>query len=144
MSKAVKMSEACSIAIHAMVMLAANNKRPLSTKDIVSVISVSETHLQKVMQRLVRSGLADSARGPRGGFTLNEKNSACKLLDIYEAIDGPLYLSDCFLEKSVCGKKRCIFDKLLKHINRDFYKYLSSTGLKQLVKKNGGVPWKIL
>jgi Rrf2 family protein len=138
------MSEACSIAIHAMVMLASNQGKNLLAKDIVSVLKVSETHLQKVMQRLAKTGFINSTRGPGGGFFLNKKGEGRKLIEIYEAIDGPFALNDCLFEKPVCDGKRCIFDKLLKKINRDLYKYLSSTGLKQLAKKNGSSPWKIL
>lgn len=129
------------MAIHAMVVVAANNDRPLTVKNIASVIRVSETHLSKVMQRLTRAGLVVSTRGPRGGFELNGGNN--KLLEIYEAVDGPLAINNCLFEKSICGKKKCIFDELLKQINRDFHRYMSRTNLKNIVKKNRGKPWKI-
>lgn len=141
MPNILKMSEAVSMAIHAMVVIAANNGRPLTVKDIVSVIKVSEAHLSKVMQRLARAGLVVSTRGPGGGFELNGGNN--KLLEIYEAIDGSLVINNCLFERSVCGGKKCIFDKLLKQINRNFYRYLSKTSLKDIVTKNGGRPWKI-
>jgi len=143
MSSIFKISEACSIAIHAMLMLAVNADKVLLARDIASVLCVSETHLQKVMQRLVRSGFVLSARGPNGGFSLNGRKNNIKLIDIYEVIDGSFVSSDCLFEKSVCGRKKCIFDKLLKKINRDFYKYLSSTSLKQSVKRIGGGAWKM-
>lgn len=142
MLNAFKMSGAASIALHTMVVLAANSDRPLTSKDIVSVLEISQAHLSKVMQRLVKVGMIVSTRGPGGGFELNSKDNT-KLLDIYEAIDGELVMNDCLFKKPVCGKKKCIFDKLLKCINRDFYKYLSQTGLNDLVKGNGGKQWKI-
>lgn len=129
------------MAIHAMVVIAANNGRLLTVKNIVSVLKVSETHLSKVMQRLCKAGLVVSTRGPGGGFELNGGNN--KLLEVYEAIDGPLVMTSCLFEKPVCGSRKCIFDKLLKRTNRDFYKYLSQTGLKDIVKKSGERPWKI-
>lgn len=129
------------MAIHAMMVIAANSGRPLTVKDIVSILKVSESHLSKVMQRLCKAGLVVSTRGPGGGFELSGENN--KLLDIYEAIEGSLVMTNCLFEKPVCGSKKCIFDKLLKRTNHDFYKYLSQTGLKDIVKKNGGGPWKI-
>ena len=137
----LKMSEAASMAIHAMVVVAANDGRTLTVKNIASVIKVSETHLSKVMQRLTRAGLVVSTRGPGGGFELNGGNN--KLLEIYEAVDGPLATNNCLFEKSICEKKKCIFDKLLNQINRDFHRYMLKTNLKSIVKKNGGKPWKI-
>ena len=137
----LKMSEAASMAVHAMMVIMANDGRMLTVKDIASVIKVSEAHLSKVMQRLVRAGLVVSTRGPGGGFELKNRNN--KLLEVYEAIDGPLTITNCLFEKSVCGGERCIFDRLLKQTNRNFYKYLSKTGLGDIVKKNGGRAWKI-
>ena len=74
MSTVLKISEACSIAIHAMLVLATNADKTLLARDIASILHVSESHLQKVLQRLVRSSLVSSVRGPNGGFYLNGKN----------------------------------------------------------------------
>ncbi|OGQ47945.1 MAG: hypothetical protein A3I09_01335 [Deltaproteobacteria bacterium RIFCSPLOWO2_02_FULL_47_10] len=144
MSTVLKISEACSIAIHAMLVLATNADKTLLARDIASILHVSESHLQKVLQRLVRSSLVSSVRGPNGGFYLNGKNGNIRLIDIYEAIEGRFISNDCLFERSVCGKKKCVFDKLLKKVNGVFYRYLSSTSLKQSVKRTGGgEPWKI-
>jgi Rrf2 family protein len=47
-------------------------------------------YLLKIMQQLVRANILRSKRGPRGGFTLARTTNKITLLDIIEAVDGPL------------------------------------------------------
>ncbi|OHB60175.1 MAG: hypothetical protein A2Y12_13405 [Planctomycetes bacterium GWF2_42_9] len=45
--------------------------------------------LLKILQYLVRAGILNSKRGPRGGFTMGKPAEEVTLLDIFEAVDGP-------------------------------------------------------
>lgn len=63
-------SETTSIALHAVVLLAAQGQEAMSTRQIGQRLKVSDYHLSKVMQHLGRAGLVQSTRGPRGGFRL--------------------------------------------------------------------------
>jgi Rrf2 family protein len=47
-------------------------------------------YLLKIMQQLVRANILRSKRGPRGGFVLARPTSKISLLDIIEAVDGPM------------------------------------------------------
>jgi Rrf2 family protein len=86
MSNLFKVSEAASLALHAMLHIVANPNRPVSTREIASGMHASEAHLAKVLQRLARVGLARSTRGPKGGFVLGRPAETITLLDVYEAI----------------------------------------------------------
>ena len=57
MASIVQISEAASLALHSMALLAASPDRPLTVKDITARTGVSEAHLSKVMQRLAKAGL---------------------------------------------------------------------------------------
>ncbi len=63
----LNISEATSLAIHAMIYIEANSNRKVSTKEIAVEFDASEAHLSKVLQRLVRSGYVKSVRGPKQG-----------------------------------------------------------------------------
>ncbi len=132
MSRLLGISEATSIALHAMVFLAANPKKPISTREIASALEVSEAHLSKVMQRLVRTGLVTSMRGPRGGFMLERDANDISLLEVYESIEGALERNTCLLGVPICGGKHCILGKLPGMINKKVADYLSKTRLLQL------------
>ena len=90
MASIIQISEAASLALHSMVLLAASPERSLTVKEITGRTLVSEAHLSKVMQRLAKAGLVKSTRGPKGGFVLGDSGLSISLLSIFEAIEGPV------------------------------------------------------
>ena len=143
MSSVLRVSDAASIGLHAMVLLAA--KAPgtargplLSNHEIASTLNVSEAHLSKVLQRLAKAGLVTSTRGPKGGFGLPPGGEKVSLLDVYEVIEGPLKPSDCLLATRICGGGgNCIFGGLLKTLNRQVRQNLTKTRLAEAAKALG-------
>ncbi len=47
-------------------------------------------YLLKILQQLVRANVLRSKRGPRGGFFLAKPTEEITLLEIIEAVDGPM------------------------------------------------------
>jgi len=47
-------------------------------------------YLLKILQQLVRANVLRSKRGPRGGFFLARPAEGISLLEVIEAVDGPL------------------------------------------------------
>ena len=72
MAKVVSLSEAASLAIHAVVLIASSDKL-VNVNQIAKATAASKNHLAKVMQRLVKSNLVSSTRGPSGGFLLKKE-----------------------------------------------------------------------
>ncbi len=125
MSTILKFSEAVSIAFHTMSYLTKNVDRLTGTKEIAESLKVSENHLSKILQRLVKAGFLESIRGPKGGFILKDKKNKISLLEVYEAVDGPLKLSNCLLGNSVCNNNdNCLFGNLIENINNQIKDYL--------------------
>jgi len=132
MGSVLRVSDAASIGLHAMVLLAANRERLLSNREIATQLKVSEAHLSKVLQRLSRGGFITATRGPKGGFALRPGAERSTLLAIYEQIEGPLKPDNCLLRTRICGGTKCIFGELLKKLNREVRQYLSKTRLAEL------------
>jgi len=135
MAGILKFSDAVSLGFHAMVILAESTGAPIRVKEAADELCISEAHLSKVMQRLGRQGLVRSTRGPGGGFRLARDASQISLLNVFEAIDGPLDESDCLLDKKVCNRERCIIGGLTSSVNKQIRKYLSDTTLEDLKEK---------
>jgi len=70
MNSVLRISEAASLAMHAMMALAAQPEHRRSAQDLARQLDVSLAHLAKVLQRLAKAGYVASTRGPKGGFTL--------------------------------------------------------------------------
>lgn len=47
-------------------------------------------YLLKILQQLVRASILRSKRGPRGGFSMSMSPKKITMLQIIEAVDGPL------------------------------------------------------
>lgn len=66
-----------------------------------------EQFLSKVLQSLTRAGLVISHRGNTGGFELPEIHRHASLLQIVEAIEGPLRLNLCLVSDAACASRHC-------------------------------------
>ena len=132
MASVLRVSDAASIGLHAMVLLAASPERLLSNREIATQLKVSEAHLSKVLQRLSRAGFVRATRGPRGGFAVRPGAERSTLLSIYEQIEGPLKADNCLLSTRICGGRKCIFADLLKRVNGEVRRYFSKTRLTDL------------
>jgi Rrf2 family protein len=87
----MRLGRASSYAIFATAHLAQHtNGRPIQGRDIAEACGVPTGHLLKILQQLVRSQILSSERGPAGGFVLRKGPREISLLEIVEAIDGPI------------------------------------------------------
>ncbi len=134
MSSILKISEAVALAIHACVIIAGKKaESKTTTSSIASALKASEAHLAKVMQRLVKAGIVDSARGPGGGFVIKAKPENIRLLDIYEAVDGVFKCSNCFFDHQSCDGKKCLLGNFIESINVQVRMFLETKTLANLI-----------
>jgi Rrf2 family protein len=61
-----------------------------------------EQFLSKVLQSLTHAGLVVSHRGNTGGFTLSPAHRNASLLEIIEAVEGPIRLNLCLTGPHAC------------------------------------------
>ena len=132
MPNILRISEAASLAMHTMVYLACHKDTLVSTREIAKVLQASEAHLSKVLQRLAREGLVKSIRGPKGGFALGRPPAKINLLEIFEAIEGPLDPEVCLFGTHKCLGKECLFGGLLHDVYDQTHAYFSKTTLNKL------------
>jgi Rrf2 family protein len=125
----VKVSEAASLALHAAMLLARDERALVRTRDLGERIGASQAHLVKVLQSLSRAGLVSTERGPHGGARLARPAGAITLLQVYEAVDGPLQAAECLLERPVCDGRCCLVGRLLYRMNQEVRAHLARTSL---------------
>jgi len=124
----LRLSEATALALHAAV-LAAEAGEPLRTTEMASTLAASEAHLSKVLQTLTRAGILESKRGPNGGYVLRRDPEEVSLLDVYEALEGPIRSDGCLFSEPVCERVHCILGDLVESVRNDVSAYLKRTSL---------------
>jgi Rrf2 family nitric oxide-sensitive transcriptional repressor len=129
MAKPVSFTEATYIALHAMAYLALEEETPVSIKKIASELGVSEAHLAKVVQRLSKSALLKTVRGPGGGVALARRPEDITYLEIFEAIEGPFEPAGCVFGYKSCIYGKCIFGDYLAKVSGDIFEWLKSVTL---------------
>ncbi|MBN1773503.1 MAG: Rrf2 family transcriptional regulator [Deltaproteobacteria bacterium] len=132
LSGILAISDAAALALHTAGLLAADPGRRRPARDLAAALGVSQAHLAKVLQRLAHAGLVHSVRGPAGGFVLRRAPDEVALLEVYEAVAGPLRPSPCLLGRPVCHARGCVMGDLLRRIDAEFRTYLASTRLSAL------------
>ena len=132
MSKIFAMSEAASIAIHGMVLIA-RAESGINAVKIAEFTGFSKNHISKVFQRLVKNDLLKSVRGPAGGFTLKKSPAEITLLNIYESIEGTMDISDCPFENEVCHFDQCLMNNVVNKLAIEFRNFLNKQTLKSYI-----------
>jgi len=90
-------------AIRAMLFLARQepNQRA-ATKQIAETQKIPPSFLAKIISQLSIAGLIHTSRGARGGVLLARPAQQISLLEVVEAIDGPISLNDCTVSTEAC------------------------------------------
>lgn len=128
MTKIVTLTEAASIALHGMIVVA-KNVGVTNVIQIADITNSSKHHVAKIFQRLVKDGFLESHRGPSGGFTLKRQPKDISLLEIYESIEGKIEVTSCPHNKHICPFDRCIMDNVTRKMTQDFRDHLKSNSL---------------
>lgn len=135
MAKFISISEAASLAIHSMALIAASETK-LNVNQIAEITGASKNHLAKVMQMLVKYDFLVSNRGPRGGFELKRNADEISLLEIYQLMEGIIDRQHCGLHNSPCPFSECIFGGMTRQFTSDFIDYLQNKRLSDIKYKN--------
>ena len=130
MSKVVTITEAASIALHGLVLVAQSGDKLINVNQIAEVTSSSRHHIAKVFQQIVKEGWVSSQRGPSGGFKMLVKPEDITFLQIYELIEGEIDRSFCpFGKQESCAFKTCLLHGITQKMTKDFIEYLESQTL---------------
>jgi Rrf2 family protein len=87
----MKLTRASSYALHAVAFMAGQKKdQPTASHIIAQRKGIPERFLLKVLKPLVSAQVLHSVKGPNGGYRLARPATEISVLDILEAVDGPI------------------------------------------------------
>lgn len=89
----MKLSRTCGYAILAAVELASTEAGTVvASRKLAAAGDIPERFLLQILRNMVNAGLLRSTRGVIGGYSLAKDLSSISLLDIVEAVEGPIRL----------------------------------------------------
>lgn len=87
----MRVSRSTGYALLAMGYIARHSdQKIILSQSIAKKYDIPLEYLLKILQQLVRADVLRSKRGPRGGFSLAKPTKKITLLEIIEAVDGPM------------------------------------------------------
>lgn len=86
-----------------LTVLAARPGEVLSATELAEYAGLEATTVSKLLKPLAQAKLVEGLRGVRGGYRLNRAAADITLIEIVEAMEGPLAITECSHEQSQCG-----------------------------------------
>ena len=80
--------------------------QPLSLASIAEAENLPLSYMEHLVARLRQAGLVESTRGARGGYSLGRDPAEITMLEVVEALEGPIVPMECF-EAEPTGKVQC-------------------------------------
>ena len=120
----MKLSTRGKYGLYAMYYLAEHkDEGPQSLQSIAST-GVPKQYLEQLLGNLRRTGLIHSVRGAQGGYQIARPPGEITILDVIDAMEGPLELSECMTDEGHCDRScqcpvRRVWQKLTDSINRE-------------------------
>ncbi len=90
-------------AVRAVLYLARNGDQRTATSMIAEKQRIPPSFLAKIVSQLSIAGLLHTSRGARGGVSLARAPQEITLLEVIEAIDGPIQLNECVGDAGACS-----------------------------------------
>ena len=86
------------------------NTAMMSASEIASRTGITQPATAKIMKLLAHAGFVEAARGKDGGYTLVRAPETLSIVEIIEAMEGPIALTAC-VEASVdpCASRHSCF-----------------------------------
>jgi Rrf2 family protein len=133
----LKITKATDYAMQAMIHMACLPPDGVALRtELAAARNIPASFMAKVLRRLVRAGLLRSTRGVHGGFALARPAPDISMLDVVEAIDGPVELVDCLPDGAGCAYSRSCPAMPVWNDARDALRTtLDATSLEDLVSK---------
>ena len=86
-----------------LTVLASDPQAVLSASELAERAGLEAPTVAKVLKPLAQAGLVDGFRGANGGYRLARDAAAISLVEIVEAMEGPLGMTECSVHTGQCG-----------------------------------------
>jgi len=126
----MKLSPAAELAIRGMIVLADRyGQGPVTLNAICEVRSLPKQYLVKLFSSLAKADLVTPIRGKRGGYMMSRPPSEVTLLEVIEAVEGPIVLNLCLHVPPKCDRTDCVLRRMWAEMQEDIRTRLAGVSL---------------
>ncbi len=135
----MQITQTADYAVRTTVFLALHvDDGPVAAAIIAKEMTIPVDYISKVVQALSRAGLVESVPGRNGGARLARDPGSLSMLDIIEAVDGPVALTRCVTRPGACPRdSHCIVHDFWKTTQAGLISVLSGTKISDICHPNG-------
>jgi Rrf2 family protein len=105
------------------------------TSRIAEEKDIPLSFLAKIIAQLSVAGLLQTMRGARGGVTLARPAQEINLLEVVEAIDGPILINECVNDSYDCSQHGCPMRGIWQDTQADLVKRLKNSTFDQFLEE---------
>jgi len=117
-----------------LTVLATHDGQICSASELAQWAGLETPTVSKLLKPLAQAGLVESVRGVHGGYRLARCPEHIALIEIVEAMEGPLALTECNHDQGQCGiAARCGLQFHWRQINEVIADALRAVTLAQLL-----------
>lgn len=131
-----KLSRGAEYAIRGLLYLASQDEGKVSfIEEIGEAQDVPKAYLAKIFQTLGKKGFVKSYRGPDGGFALIKRPADISMLEVIEAMEGPMHLNDCLIHAGFCHREEsCPVHDVWAQAQKKMMDFLAESNFEQLAE----------
>ncbi|HHN64052.1 MAG TPA: Rrf2 family transcriptional regulator [Nitrospirae bacterium] len=109
-----------------------------TVRNIADRESIPRSFAAKIVQKLTKAGLVESVRGVKGGFRITRSPEEISLLDVIEAVEGPISMNICVLDKKSCDRQpQCPVHPCWVEITESIRERLGSYTFERILRESG-------
>ena len=133
----MQVSKSAGYAVHGLgYLISKGTTDPVQISEIAEDQDVSKTYLAKIFQQLSTARIVVGHRGVTGGYMLARDAKDITLVDIVEAVDGPIIRKHCCLGMFSCPiKAKCVVLETFSQATEIYVDYLKNISLADIVAK---------
>ncbi len=131
-----RLSRAAEYAIRGMLHLSdAPQGATVDVERVAKAQRIPVAYLAKLFQTLAKKGFVKSTRGPDGGFMLTRDPEDINVLEVIEAVEGPIFLNDCLIHAGQCQMDAiCPVHDVWREAQKRLLEYLRASTFKGLAR----------
>ena len=133
----MKLSRTACYAIRAVTYIAhQGDENPIVGHEAAKELQLSGSFLLRILVAMSRAGLLRSIKGPNGGYRLAKAANEITLLDILEAVDGPIRGQASFARDETDGNLNKRLDQICNLAADQVRKQLQKVKISELASKD--------